>query len=71
VGGLTFSLGQRIGYLILPWWVLSLATFLGALPALLLVEGEGFAGDKKKAAATVEEGEREEGEGETEGPVLK
>lgn len=63
-------MGQRIGYLILPWWVLSLVTFVGALPVLLLVEDESFAGDKKKAAA-VEEGEREEGEGETEGPVLK
>ncbi|KAI5851449.1 major facilitator superfamily domain-containing protein [Morchella snyderi] len=68
VGGVTFSLGQRIGYLILPWWILSLATFVGALPVLLLVEGEGFAGDK---IATVEQGEREEGEGGTEGPVLK
>lgn len=64
-------MGQRIGYLILPWWVLSLVTFVGALPVLLLAEGEGFAGDKKKAAAAVEEGGREEGEGETEGPVLK
>lgn len=44
-GGLTFSLGQSIGYIILPWWILALTTFLGALPVLLLVEGEGFAGD--------------------------
>lgn len=48
-----FSRGQEIGYLILPWWILALITFLGALPIAYLVEGEGFANDKQ--AVTEEE----------------
>ncbi|KAL0634726.1 hypothetical protein Q9L58_006322 [Maublancomyces gigas] len=54
-GGLMFSRGQEIGYLILPWWILALVTFLGALPITFLVEGEGFANDKREVIEEEEE----------------
>lgn len=50
-----FSRGQEIGYLILPWWILALVTFLGALPITFLVEGEGFANDKREVIEEEEE----------------
>lgn len=50
-----FSRGQEIGYLILPWWILAFVTFLGALPITFLVEGEGFADDKREVIEEEEE----------------
>ncbi|RPB03164.1 MFS general substrate transporter [Choiromyces venosus 120613-1] len=41
-GGLAFTLGQKTGYGILPWFLLSGITTLGTLPMILLVEGDGF-----------------------------
>ncbi|PWW79186.1 MFS general substrate transporter [Tuber magnatum] len=40
LGGVAFTLGQKTGYGILPWCLLSGVTTLGILPLVLLVEGE-------------------------------
>ncbi|KAH0085391.1 MFS general substrate transporter, partial [Aureobasidium melanogenum] len=45
IGGSTFTYGVEIGYVILPWWVLSLIAVLAAIPSFWVVEGEGFGGD--------------------------
>ncbi|KAH0018585.1 MFS general substrate transporter, partial [Aureobasidium melanogenum] len=45
IGGSTFTYGVEIGYVILPWWVLSLIAMLAAIPSFWVVEGEGFGGD--------------------------
>lgn len=45
IGGSTFTLGVKIGYIILPWWTLSLIAILAAIPSFWVEEGEGFGGD--------------------------
>ncbi|KAI4730231.1 MFS general substrate transporter [Aureobasidium sp. EXF-10728] len=45
IGGSTFTYGVKIGYVILPWWVLSSIAALAAIPSFWVVEGEGFGGD--------------------------
>jgi len=45
IGGSTFTVGVKIGYVILPWWTLSLIATLAAIPSFWVVEGEGFGGD--------------------------
>lgn len=45
IGGSTFTYGVEIGYVILPWWVLSFIATLAAIPSFWVVEGEGFGGD--------------------------
>jgi hypothetical protein len=45
IGGSTFTYGVKIGYVILPWWTLSLIATLAAIPSFWVVEGEGFGGD--------------------------
>ncbi|KAI0021131.1 MFS general substrate transporter [Xylariomycetidae sp. FL0641] len=47
--GLAFSWGARNGVIAAPWWILALIAALGAIPAYLVVEGEGpSAGEEKK-----------------------
>lgn len=45
IGGSTFTYGVKIGYVVLPWWTLSLIATLAAIPSFWVVEGEGFGGD--------------------------
>lgn len=45
IGGSTFTYGVEVGYVILPWWVLSLIAVVAAIPSFWVVEGEGFGGD--------------------------
>ncbi|KAL4871631.1 hypothetical protein BDV12DRAFT_25307 [Aspergillus spectabilis] len=40
--GPIFSLGVKAGYIIIPWWFLAFISVLAAVPALWIVEGEGF-----------------------------
>ncbi|KAL4881238.1 major facilitator superfamily domain-containing protein [Aspergillus karnatakaensis] len=40
--GPIFSFGVREGFVIIPWWVLTLLSVLAAIPTLWIVEGEGF-----------------------------
>ncbi|KAL7271732.1 hypothetical protein RUND412_005485 [Rhizina undulata] len=47
IGGVTFKMGQQMGTGVVPWWIFAVIAFLGALPTLLLEEGEGFASPKE------------------------
>ncbi|KAL3495368.1 major facilitator superfamily domain-containing protein [Aspergillus germanicus] len=40
--GPVFSLGVKMGYVILPWWLLACVACLAAIPVPFMVEGEGF-----------------------------
>ncbi|CEL09057.1 hypothetical protein ASPCAL12199 [Aspergillus calidoustus] len=40
--GPVFSLGVKMGYVILPWWLLACVACLAAIPVPFIVEGEGF-----------------------------
>ncbi|KAG0126692.1 major facilitator superfamily domain-containing protein [Tuber indicum] len=46
IGGLAFTLGQKTGYGILPWFLLSGITTLCILPLVFLVEGEASPNNK-------------------------
>lgn len=62
--GVIYSAGVKWGYVIIPWWILSLVTALGVIPIFWVVETDGFAGHDQQE----EEGEEEEEEeGEEEG----
>jgi hypothetical protein len=45
--GVTFTLGVDAGYIIAPWWLLTVIAVIGSIPVFWLVEMEGFgaAGD--------------------------
>ncbi|KAF1916566.1 major facilitator superfamily domain-containing protein [Ampelomyces quisqualis] len=45
VAGWLFSWGVKRGYIIVPFWFLSVVAFLAWIPTLWLVEGEGFGND--------------------------
>ncbi|KAI9802462.1 MAG: hypothetical protein M1825_002847 [Sarcosagium campestre] len=40
IGGATFTWGVRMGYLILPWWVIAALSTLGAIPIFSMVESD-------------------------------
>ncbi|KAL3461464.1 major facilitator superfamily domain-containing protein [Aspergillus heterothallicus] len=40
--GPVFSLGVKMGYVILPWWLLACIACVAAIPVPFMVEGEGF-----------------------------
>ncbi|KAF2138279.1 uncharacterized protein K452DRAFT_290869 [Aplosporella prunicola CBS 121167] len=42
IGGSTFTMGVEHGYVIVPFWIFAAISLLGAIPAFLLIEGEGF-----------------------------
>lgn len=60
-GGL-FTWGVKRGYVIVPFWVLSVVAFVACIPTMLLVEGDGFGDDSDidDAENTVEVTEDEE-----------
>ncbi|KAI9883438.1 MAG: hypothetical protein M1823_004792 [Watsoniomyces obsoletus] len=43
LGGWTFSIGVRAGYVILPWWTIALLAVIGAVPVWYLEERDRFA----------------------------
>ncbi len=45
LGGWTFSMGVRAGYVILPWWTIAFLAILGAIPVWYLEERDRFADD--------------------------
>lgn len=45
IGGSTFTLGVKHGWVIAPWWLLAAIAALAAIPVFWVVEGEGFGGD--------------------------
>ena len=46
IGGWTFSIGVKKGYIIVPWWALAGCAVLGALPVWWLEEMDGFGGNE-------------------------
>ncbi|KAH7121153.1 major facilitator superfamily domain-containing protein [Dendryphion nanum] len=44
-GGVLFTIGVKHGYIILPFWTLTLISLLAFIPTLWLVEGKGFGDD--------------------------
>ncbi|TIA68975.1 MFS general substrate transporter [Aureobasidium pullulans] len=73
IGGSTFTYGVKIGYVILPWWVLSFIATIAAIPSFWVVEGEGFGGDADNVEddedSIIEEDEQEAEYG-SPGPLL-
>lgn len=65
IGGSTFTYGVKIGYVILPWWVLSSIATIAAIPSFWVVEGEGFGGDTDNV-----EDDEQEAEYGSPGPLL-
>lgn len=53
VEGLAFSFGLKIGYVILPWWLLAAIAALGATPVWYLVESDGPYGDEPENHGSV------------------
>ena len=49
LGGVTFTFGVDVGYVIIPWWTLASISFLGCLPIWWLVEMDGFGGDDEES----------------------
>ncbi|KAI9801847.1 MAG: hypothetical protein M1833_002161 [Piccolia ochrophora] len=49
LGGGAFSWGIEIGYVIVPWWLISVMAMLAAIPIFNLVEMEGFSGDESES----------------------
>jgi hypothetical protein len=47
VGGGLFTFGVKRGYIIVPFWTLSLVAFLTCIPTAWLVEGKGFGDDSE------------------------
>ena len=41
VAGATFTVGVRLGYVILPWWIIAALSSVGAVPIWYLVEDDG------------------------------
>lgn len=55
IGGWTFTIGVDIGYVILPWWILTAITLLCMIPILQLVEMEGFTADNVESDGQTDE----------------
>jgi hypothetical protein len=45
VGGVLFSWGVKRGYILVPFWTLSVVSLLASIPTFWLVEGKGFGDD--------------------------
>jgi hypothetical protein len=46
LGGV-YSIGVKMGYMILPWWTLAAVAALSAVPVFWVVETEGFGGSRE------------------------
>ncbi|KAL9103704.1 MAG: hypothetical protein Q9187_008979, partial [Circinaria calcarea] len=57
IGGLSFTVGVNIGYIILPWWTLAAFASLGAIPVWWLVEMDGFGGQGESSESEIENDE--------------
>lgn len=55
IGGWAFTLGVDIGYVIVPWWILTAITVLCMIPVSQLVEMEGFAADNVESDSQTDE----------------
>lgn len=75
IGGSTFTLGVKHGYVIAPFWIFAAIAVVGAVPAFFLEEGKGFGPDDDSDEPSDEEsdgplhkpvdaGREESGEGE-------
>ncbi|KAL9532548.1 Major facilitator superfamily multidrug transporter [Sphaerulina musiva] len=62
LAGLVYSAGVKKGYVIAPWWCLSVIAIVAAVPVWWLVEGEGFGGDNDEVSDDEEEDEDEDAE---------
>ena len=51
VSGAVFTLGIRLGWLILPWWMLAAWAALAHVPTWWIVESEGFGADRDEGEA--------------------
>lgn len=45
--GQLFTIGVKHGYGIMPWWILTALTVLGAVPVFRIIETDGFAGNQQ------------------------
>ena len=48
IGGSAFTLGVKLGYMIIPWWTLAAVAAMGAVPIWWLTESDGFEGAPKE-----------------------
>lgn len=55
IGGWAFTLGVDIGYVILPWWILTAISLICIIPVSQLVEMEGFAADNVASDSQTDE----------------
>ena len=62
VGGGAFTLGVKLGYMIIPWWTLAVFAAAGAIPIWWLTEGDGFQGADNATQADDGNGHEEDGE---------
>lgn len=60
--GFAFSIGVDRGYIIMPWWLLSVIAIFAAVPVFWLVEMEGFGNKDNEEDDSDEEIDDEEGE---------
>lgn len=64
LAGLVYSAGVKKGYVIAPWWCLSVIAIVAAVPVWWLVEGEGFGGDNDEVSDDDDDEEEDEDEDE-------
>lgn len=59
MAGAMYTFGVRRGYVIAPWWFLTLVAIIALIPMFWLVEGEGFGGDDEVSDEEDEDEEEE------------
>ncbi|KAF2224749.1 major facilitator superfamily domain-containing protein [Elsinoe ampelina] len=69
ITGAVFSVGVERGYVVAPWWTLTVIAVLASVPVWWVVEGEGFGGDEGEIEDDEEESEVEEGDDEAQTPT--
>lgn len=60
IAGTAFSYGVKIGYIIIPWWLLAVFALMGHIPCHWLEEMDGFSSDdddKDEASAKAKDGQ--------------
>ena len=62
VGGGAFTLGVKLGYMIIPWWTLAIFAAVGAIPIWWLTENDGFQGADDARQTDAGNGHEEDGE---------
>jgi MFS family permease len=67
--GAMFSFGVKRGYIIFPWWLITIFSVLSAVPAFWLIEGKGFGGDADEEQDEDDAGER--GDENSNGPSIE